>query len=152
MRNMPPEQVRLVEALLAVPSEWTLEAEWQRRSAAVDAIIAYCGYEEGGPLAGRPRRSVSVGEEEEEDKATQGADEVQLEDPRDLSVSGQKREPAKPTTYFQCGKTYSQYQGLLWHSRPTHLNDRKCKFYEGWNFSWRCTGSATSRTSTVSKT
>ena len=53
--DMPPEQIRLIEALQAIPIEWNLEEEWQRRNTAVEAIIAYCNYAEGGPLQGRSR-------------------------------------------------------------------------------------------------
>jgi hypothetical protein len=56
--DMPLEQIRLVKALLAVPTEWTLEGEWQRRNTAVEAIIAYCGYAKDDPLRDRPKRSV----------------------------------------------------------------------------------------------
>lgn len=137
MENMPPEQVRLVETLLAQPTEWTLEAEWQRRNAAVDAIVTYCGYEEGGPLRGRRKQTVAVeeeGEEEEEDPAVQAGSEVESKGSLGLLTQDKNREPPKPTVCFQCGKKYSQYQGLLRHFRPAHLNDRKCKRCEGMEF------------------
>lgn len=42
-----------------------------------------------------------------------------------------KQEPQqttqKPLVYFQYGKKYSQYQSLLRHFRPKHMNDRNCK-------------------------
>ncbi|KAK9550408.1 hypothetical protein V6Z79_008273 [Aspergillus fumigatus] len=56
--EMPPAQIRLVEKLLVVPTSWSLEAEWQRRHEAVEAIKEYCDFLEGGPLRGRPKRSV----------------------------------------------------------------------------------------------
>lgn len=60
--DMPPEQIRLIEA---IPTAWTSEGEWQRRNTAVEAIIAYCNYAEGGPLRGRPKRSISRDREDD---------------------------------------------------------------------------------------
>lgn len=36
-----------------------LEDEWMRRSKAKAAAILYCGFREGGPLRGRPKRPAS---------------------------------------------------------------------------------------------
>jgi hypothetical protein len=132
--DMPPEQIRLVDALQAVPTIWTLEGEWQRRNAAVEAIIAYCDYAEGGPLRGRPKRSVL--RDGEDDKNKKADDEVKQEEHRGLSAWAKKCQEVrahiqtapKPNICFQCGKGYSQHRGLLRHFRPAHLNDRKCNF------------------------
>lgn len=49
--EMPPAQRRLVETVMTLPGT-TLEEEFRRRDAAIDAVAAYCRFEEGGP----PRR------------------------------------------------------------------------------------------------
>lgn len=41
-----------------MPIIWTLEGEWKQHNAAVEAIVTYCDYVEGGPLWGWPKRSV----------------------------------------------------------------------------------------------
>ena len=48
--DTPPEQTMLVEGLMAVPVEWTLEGEWMRRNVGTEVIIMYCDFDEGGPL------------------------------------------------------------------------------------------------------
>jgi Protein of unknown function (DUF3435) len=54
---MTPEQLLLIDAILTLP-ETTPEKELQRRIAAIHAVTAYCGVEEGRPspciLRGRP--------------------------------------------------------------------------------------------------
>ncbi|KAL1845563.1 hypothetical protein Plec18170_009698 [Paecilomyces lecythidis] len=70
MEDIPPGQMHLVEALLAVPTKWILETVCQRCSATVDATVAYCSYEEGSPLRGRPKGSVSIVEEREQEDET----------------------------------------------------------------------------------
>jgi hypothetical protein len=131
---MPPEQIRLIEALQAVPTEWTLEGEWRRRDAAVEAIIAVCDYAEGGPLRGRPKRSVSYNGDD--DQSMPPDSKIEQEEHPGLSIWEKKRQEdrvhirsaPKPLICFQCGKEYAQHQGLLRHFRPTHLKDRKCNF------------------------
>jgi hypothetical protein len=55
--DMPPPQKRLVETVMSLPGA-TLEEEMSRRNAAIDAVAAYCKFEEGGPPRGRkPARS-----------------------------------------------------------------------------------------------
>ena len=57
--EMPPAQRRLVETVITLPGT-TLEEELRRRDAAIDAVAAYCRFEEGGPLRGRkPARQAS---------------------------------------------------------------------------------------------
>jgi hypothetical protein len=146
VNDMPPEQIRLIEALQAIPTAWTLEGEWQRRNTAVEAIIAYCNYAEGGPLRGRPKRPISHDREDDKqldsenttERPSQKSGEPNLvqEKRPNLSVWEKKRQEdrkhiqtsPKPVICFQCGKGYSQHQGLLRHFRPAHLNDRKCNF------------------------
>ncbi|PQE05390.1 C2H2 finger domain-containing protein [Rutstroemia sp. NJR-2017a BBW] len=52
--QMTPEQLLLIDAILTLP-ETTLEREYQRRIAAINAITAYCGVEEGTPYRHGPR-------------------------------------------------------------------------------------------------
>ncbi|KAI2825390.1 hypothetical protein CBS147321_1038 [Aspergillus niger] len=54
---MPSEQILLVETFFTWPITDSLEDEWTRRNKAVAAGIKYCGFQEGGPLRGRPKRS-----------------------------------------------------------------------------------------------
>jgi Protein of unknown function (DUF3435) len=51
--DMPPTQKRLVETMMTLPGT-TLEEEFRRRNAAIDAVAAYCKFQEGGAAA-RPR-------------------------------------------------------------------------------------------------
>jgi len=54
--DMPPIQKRLVETIMTLPGT-TLEEEFRRRNAAIDAVAASCNFQEGGAAArpcGRP--------------------------------------------------------------------------------------------------
>lgn len=54
--EMPPMQQRLVETILTLPGTTVVE-EFCRRNAAIDAVTAYCHFQEGGAVAmprGRP--------------------------------------------------------------------------------------------------
>jgi hypothetical protein len=59
--NMTPEHLRLIDAIMTLP-ETTLDMEMQRRITAINAVIAYCGVEEGRSYSsrrgGRPVRGV----------------------------------------------------------------------------------------------
>lgn len=50
--EMPPAQRRLAETAITLPGT-TLEEEFRRRNAAIDAVAAYCRFEEYGPVRGR---------------------------------------------------------------------------------------------------
>lgn len=50
--EMPPAQRRLVETVITLPGT-TLEEEFRRRNAVIDAVAAYCRFEEGEPVRGR---------------------------------------------------------------------------------------------------
>ncbi|GMG38731.1 unnamed protein product [Aspergillus oryzae] len=45
---MPPQQMLMIDAILSLPGT-TLEAEYQRRINAINAVTAFCGVEEGRP-------------------------------------------------------------------------------------------------------
>jgi len=51
--DMPPIQKRLVETIMTLPGK-TLKEEFRRRNAAINAVAAYCKFQEGGDAA-RPR-------------------------------------------------------------------------------------------------
>lgn len=46
---MPPQQMPMIDAILSLPGT-TLEAEYQRRIHAINAVAAFCGVEEGRPI------------------------------------------------------------------------------------------------------
>jgi Protein of unknown function (DUF3435) len=121
--DTPPEQEMLVEGLMAVPVEWTLEGEWQRRNVGTELIIMYSDFEEGGPLRGRPKRKRSVGDVEGLSTANQTE---KSEDEKGNYAEKEHKLVEKPLVCFQCGKKYSQHQSLLRHFRPIHMNDRRC--------------------------
>jgi hypothetical protein len=54
LEQMTPEQLLLIDAILTLP-ETTFEKECQRRIAAINAVTAYCGVEEGQPYCRGPR-------------------------------------------------------------------------------------------------
>ncbi|KAH1694371.1 hypothetical protein KXX12_007782 [Aspergillus fumigatus] len=113
--EMPPAQIRLVEKLLVVPTSWSLEAEWQRRHEAVEAIKEYCDFLEGGPLRGRPKRSVP-----RDGEITRASNQNETKEHIQTAQ--------KPLACFQCYKTSSQHQGVQRHFRTAHLGDCKCNF------------------------
>jgi hypothetical protein len=45
---MPPQQMLIIDAILTLPGT-TLEAEYQRRIHAINAVTAFCGMEDGRP-------------------------------------------------------------------------------------------------------
>ena len=53
---MPPLQKRLAETVMALPGT-TIEEEFRRRNAAIDAVAAYCYFQEGGAAALLRKRS-----------------------------------------------------------------------------------------------
>ncbi len=57
--DMPPVQRRLAETMMTLPGT-TLEEEFRRHNAAINAVAAYCKFQEGGAAA-RPRGSLPTG-------------------------------------------------------------------------------------------
>jgi len=53
--DMPPIQKCLVETMMTLPGT-TLEEEFRRRNAAIDAVATYCNFQEGGDSARLRRR------------------------------------------------------------------------------------------------
>lgn len=56
--EMPPMQKRLVETIMTLPGT-TVEEEFCRRNAAINAVAAYCNFQEGGAVA-MPRERLST--------------------------------------------------------------------------------------------
>jgi hypothetical protein len=56
--EMPPPQKRLAETVMTLPGT-TIEEEFRRRNAAIDAVAAYCHFQEGGAAA-QPRARPST--------------------------------------------------------------------------------------------
>jgi hypothetical protein len=56
--EMPLIQKRLVETIITLPGT-TIEEEFRRRNAAIDAVAAYCHFQEGGAVA-QPRARPST--------------------------------------------------------------------------------------------
>jgi hypothetical protein len=132
---MPPEHISLVEKLFTWPTSDSLEDEWKRRNEAVEAVRLYCGFPEGGPLWGRPKRAVPLDDDEDQDMCPPTAKKREGEQPTlstwDAKLSATKEhieKAPKPKTCFQCFKKYSDHNGVKRHFRTSHLEDRKCNY------------------------
>ncbi|PGH15999.1 hypothetical protein AJ80_05342 [Polytolypa hystricis UAMH7299] len=120
--EMPPAQIHLLDKLLALPKSDSLEDEWRRRNEAVEAVRQYCGFLEGGPLRGRPKRSRSPDEAFPDDASPE---KIRQEEERQ-PIDERAQPKPKPLDCFQCGRLYSDHQGVRRHFRSAHLNDRRC--------------------------
>ncbi|CAG7940496.1 unnamed protein product [Penicillium salamii] len=144
---MLPEQIHLLEKLLTWPTSDSLEAEWQRRNAAVVAISQYCGHLEGGPLRGRRKRTALTDEPDEQQTTKGGTTGTTSIYPQMSKMSQEKlllqkagryiRKAKKPRRCFQYygdaqlpvhrrTQKYSEYKSTVRHFREKHLKDRKC--------------------------
>lgn len=129
---MPPEQILLVETFFTWPTTTdSLEDEWTRRNKAVAAGIQYCGFQEGGPLRGRRKRSAPS--DNDDVVPSPLAQKIKTDAPPTASsekerTSGRKDTPNAEQTFacFQCPKAYSDYNGVKRHFKSSHLMDRKC--------------------------
>jgi hypothetical protein len=131
---MPPEQIQLVEKLFTWPTTDLLEDEWTRRNEGAEAVRQYCGFLEGGPLRGRPKRSAPPDEDDSRNPLTIRKSK-QDERPsisaweKKFRVTKEHIQMArKPLACFQCFKEYAQHDGVKRHFRQSHLSDRKCNF------------------------
>ncbi|KAJ6020334.1 hypothetical protein N7499_003607 [Penicillium canescens] len=143
--QMLPEQIDLLEKLFTWPTSQSLEAEWQRRNAAVATISRYCCFLEGGPLRGRRKRAApSDGFDEEQTNVFPEPAKKSCSSPKPshqdiLLVKAENyiKKAKKPRRCFQCyGDThlpihrrtqkYSEYKSTLRHFREKHLQDRRC--------------------------
>lgn len=103
-----------------------------RRNKAVAAGVKYCGFLEGGPLRGWPKRPAPDNEESIADPPAKK--QKQPERPtvsvweEKLSAVKKKATADKPSACFQCLKEYSDVYGVKRHFKSSHLQDRKCNF------------------------
>ncbi|EDN03935.1 predicted protein [Histoplasma mississippiense (nom. inval.)] len=131
--EMPPAQIHLLEKLLTWLTSDSLEDEWRRRNEAVEAVRQYCGFFEGGPLRGRPKRAIPPTDPHSENIPLQ---KKIRQEGCPAPPSGEKKCRAvenlhsgsapDPLACFQCGKMYVQHVGVIRHFRTAHLNDRRC--------------------------
>jgi hypothetical protein len=97
--QVTPEQLLLIDAILTLP-ETTLEKECQRRIAAINVVIAYCGVEEGTPYRRGPHGRPAKGNAPPVAKAAKlvpSASDIALSQAI-LSIKTDKR----PTKCFLC--------------------------------------------------
>jgi hypothetical protein len=116
---MQPEQILLVETFFTWPTSDSLEEEWMRRNKAVAAGVQYCGFREGGPLRGRPKRPASDNEESIEDPPAkkQKRPERPTVSAWEEKLRGVQKSVAadKPSACFQCLKENSDVYGMKRH-------------------------------------
>jgi hypothetical protein len=96
---MTPEHLLLIDAILTLP-ETSLEKEYQRRIAAINAVTAYCGVEEGTSCRrGRPGRPVGgkVSRVVEAEEPALSWSDIALSQ----AISSIRTEK-RPTIYFLC--------------------------------------------------
>ncbi|KAJ5664294.1 Zinc finger C2H2 [Penicillium longicatenatum] len=109
----PAREILLVETFFTWPTTDSLEDEWTRRNKAITTRIQYCGFQEGGPLRGRRKRST----------------------PSNIVPSPLARRiktNTLPTTSWDKGYTSGEKNipniEVRRHFRTLHLTDRKCNF------------------------
>ncbi|KAJ6163934.1 hypothetical protein N7470_002606 [Penicillium chermesinum] len=130
---MPSEQILLVETFFTWPTTDSLEDEWTRRNKAVAAGIQYCGFQEGGPLRGRRKRSAPSDSEDvispPPARKIKGATPSTTPGTKGLTSDRKHILNAEQTfACFQCPKAYADYNGVRRHFRDSHLMDRRCNF------------------------
>ncbi|KAJ5414115.1 Zinc finger C2H2 [Penicillium cosmopolitanum] len=109
------------------PTTDSLEDEWTRRNKAVAAGIQYCGFQEGGPLRGRWKRSTSS--DDDDTVPSPPARKIKPDTPPTTSWENGRTTGREQTfACFQCPKTYSEYNGVKRHFRTSLLTDRTCNF------------------------
>ncbi|KAK2740142.1 hypothetical protein FQN57_006257 [Myotisia sp. PD_48] len=114
-KTMPLEQQRLVSALLSLPRE-TLRDEMLRRTEAIDAVAAYCAFEEGETCR-LPH------EKREAPKISQIMIEVRVPPPsseRDIAVRAVLKDH-RPEYCFICLKKFSKHSAVTKHIQRRHL-------------------------------
>ncbi|BDD63414.1 hypothetical protein MAP00_008306 [Monascus purpureus] len=145
-----PQQIHLLGKLMTWPTSLSVEAEWQRRNEATEAVRLYCDVLEGGPRRGRrPKQTVPVKEPRKpslprEEVIAPTESPLLTPSPSQHEIALQEagediRTAAKPRACFQCYgnpagcdnrrlKQYSRHKGLLRHFRAVHLDDRHCNY------------------------
>jgi hypothetical protein len=105
-----------------------------RRNKAVAAGVQYCGFLEGGPLRGRPKRPASDNEELIVDPSAKKQKRPErptvLVWEEKIGAVQKKVTADKLSACFQCLKEYLDVYGVKCHFKTLHLQDRKCNFYD----------------------
>jgi hypothetical protein len=132
---MPLEQIHLVEKVFTWPTSDSLEDEWKYCNEAVKTSTLYCGFLEGGPLRGRPKRSAPLLDHEDQQVCPATPKREKRERPtvsaweEKLGVTKKHIEDApQPRACFQCLKEYFDHNGVKRHFKKSHLTDRKCNY------------------------
>ncbi|KKA16488.1 hypothetical protein T310_9911, partial [Rasamsonia emersonii CBS 393.64] len=81
-RNMTPQHMILIDTVLTLPGA-TIEAEYQRRIAAINAVIAFCDVEEcaptrPGPLRKRPATDAVAPYAKRQERSQEDEDTIAL--------------------------------------------------------------------------
>jgi hypothetical protein len=123
--EMPPAQIHLLAKLLTWPTSDSLEDEWRRRNEGVEAVRQYCDFLEGGPLRGRPKRTLPRDDAFREDNPPEK--KIKQEVHPSIPPVEENNGPAQGRlACFQCGKMYTEHGSVIRHFRMAHLKDRRC--------------------------
>jgi Protein of unknown function (DUF3435) len=126
---MLPEQIHLLDKLMTWPTSSSLEAEWRRRSEAINAVTAYCRVEEGGSRRGRKPKRL------DQNTGRPASETVNEEAQSTLLLNttvDHLRQAERPVACFLCygnsklsiyrrTKRYNRPQDLTRHFRQDHL-------------------------------
>ncbi|KAF3481524.1 uncharacterized protein GIQ15_04283 [Arthroderma uncinatum] len=122
--DVPPQQQRLISALLSLPGK-NLREEMLRRTEAIDAVAEYCLFEEGDTCKlPRDQRRVAKAST---DATVEVKAEVRAPPPpsqRDIALKA-VMEDHRPLYCFWCLKGYSVPGGVTKHLRRRHLRHIK---------------------------
>ena len=139
--QMTPEQLLLIDAILTLP-ETTFEKECQRRIAAINAVTAYCGVEEGQPSCRGPR-----GRRVKAPLASQAVELAQspADHPLRRAISSIKKDK-RPTICFLClgNPALMIRERVVSYATPgsltRHFNRKHVSKLEEWepSFCWMC--------------
>jgi len=139
--QMTPEQLHLIDAILTLP-EATFEKECQRRIAAINAVTAYCGVEEGQPCCRGPR-----GRRAKVLSGIEATDVAQLapDTPLSRAISSIKKDK-RPTICFLClgNPALPIRERVVTYATPgsltRHFNRKHVSKLEEWEPSicWMC--------------
>jgi Protein of unknown function (DUF3435) len=127
--GMLPEQIHLLDKLMTWPTSLSLEAEWRRRSEAINAVTVYCHVEEGGSRRGRKSKQLDqhVGR-----LASKHVNEEVRSTTLLKATLEHLRQATRPVACFLCygnqslpidrrTKKYTRPQDLTRHFRDDHL-------------------------------
>jgi len=138
--HITPEQLYLIDAILTLP-EATFEKECKRRIAAINAVTAYCGVEEGQPCCRGPRgRATVLSAPKAADVAQPAADTL-----LSIAISSIKKDK-RPTICFLClgNPALPIRERVISYATPgsltRHFNRKHASKLEEWEPSicWMC--------------